>query len=66
MSEERVIDLEIKIAHQEVAIEELQKALYDHHVIIEKLEKSLKKITERLDGAVGNDIGPGNQKPPHY
>ena len=61
-------DLEIKYSHHEVAIEELQKVVFEQHKTIEKLEKSLKRLTDRFDGVTGgaNEIGPGNEKPPHY
>jgi uncharacterized coiled-coil protein SlyX len=66
MDELRVVELESKVSHHEIAIEELQKTLYEQHLIVEKLEKSLKQFTGRLDEALGPDVGPGNQKPPHY
>jgi SlyX protein len=66
VNEQRLIDLEIKISHQEIAIEELQQTVFDQHSIIAKLEKSVKDLTDRIDGATGKDIGPGNEKPPHY
>lgn len=66
MNEERVIDLEIKVAHQELAIEELQKTLFEQHLAIERFEKTLKQVTSRLEEFLGPEIGPGNQKPPHY
>lgn len=61
-------DLEIKFSHHEVAIEELQKVVFEQHKTIEKLEKTLKRLTDRFDGVAGgaNEIGPGNEKPPHY
>ena len=61
-------DLEIKYSHHEVAIEELQKVVFEQHKTIEKLEKTLKRLTDRFDGVTSgaNEIGPGNEKPPHY
>lgn len=67
MDEQRLIDLEIKITHQDVLIEELQQALYEHHSLIEKLQKNVTELKERFEGAMaGEEIGPHNQKPPHY
>jgi SlyX protein len=66
MSEQRLIELETKFSHQESIVEELQKALYDQYKFIENLEKKLKLLTERFDGAAKPDIGPGDEKPPHY
>lgn len=68
MSEERLIELETKAAHQEVAIEELLQAVHAQYLLIDKLEKNLKLLTERFDGvnSGGQEIGPGDEKPPHY
>ena len=63
-----LIELETKIAHQEIAIEELKQTTFEQHRAIETLEKELKRLKDRLDaGDVGStNIGPGNDKPPHY
>lgn len=68
VSEQRLIELETKFSHQESAIEELQKALYEQYTKIEKLEKNLKTLTERFDGTGAGkpEVGPANEKPPHY
>jgi SlyX protein len=66
MNEQRLIDLEIKISHQEVAIDELQTTVFEQHSAIARLEKTLKDITDRLEGVTGKEVGPGNEKPPHY
>lgn len=67
MDEERLTDLETKFSHQEKALDELQNALYDQALTIEKLEKALKLLKERFDGETSgaNQIA-GNEKPPHY
>jgi len=68
MNESRIIDLETKITHQELAIEELQKVTHEQYLMIEKLEKNLKVLIERLKAISANEnpIGPANEKPPHY
>jgi uncharacterized coiled-coil protein SlyX len=64
---EPLIDLETKISHQEVAIDELKQTVFEQHIAIEKLEKELKRLNDRLSGIdSGPVIGPGNDKPPHY
>ena len=68
MKEERLIDLETKFSHQEKAIEVLQQVTYEQHRKIEELEAKLARLTSRFD-AVDTDaqnIGPTNEKPPHY
>ncbi len=64
--EDRMIELEIKISHQEVLIEQLQEGLFEQQSLMAKLEKSLKNLTERLDVAGASEVGPANEKPPHY
>ncbi len=63
-----MIDLETKLSHQELIIEELQQALLEHHTALSKLEKNLKSLNDRFEVAVGGgpEIGPANEKPPHY
>lgn len=64
--ENRWIELESKIAHQELAIEQLQASLFEYHQTVERMEKSLKQLVSRVEHSLGPEIGPGNQKPPHY
>ncbi|RYZ64253.1 MAG: SlyX family protein [Proteobacteria bacterium] len=67
-TEQRLIDFEQKISHQEFEIDELKTALHEQQLVIAALEKSLKTLTERFNEAVGGGqpVGPGNDKPPHY
>lgn len=64
--DQNLIELQIKISHQEVAIESLQQAVHEQQMVIAKLEKSLKSLTERFESREAPEIGPGNVKPPHY
>lgn len=66
MNEDRLIELETKYAHHEVAVEELQKVCYEQHLSLEKLSKDFKRLSDRLDALMNTDVGPGDQKPPHY
>lgn len=68
MSETRFIELEMKISHQEMAIEELQKVTFEQYRMIERLEKNLKLLTEQFKSFKSNEnpIGPADEKPPHY
>ncbi|KYG67262.1 SlyX protein [Bdellovibrio bacteriovorus] len=67
MTEERLIDIETKIAHQEHLLEELSQVLYEQQKTIDHLEKRLIQLSKKIeDGPDGGDIGPANQKPPHY
>ncbi|MFV8259134.1 SlyX family protein [Bdellovibrio bacteriovorus] len=68
MSEDRFVDLEIKLTHQEQKLEELHQVLYEQQKTIDKLETLLQGLTSRLKellGSEGDEIR-GNEKPPHY
>ena len=62
-----LIELETKISHQEIAIDELKQTVFDQHIAIEKLVKDFKRLSDRIEGIDGgHTVGPGNDKPPHY
>jgi SlyX protein len=65
MSEQRLVDLETKFSYQDHLIEELRQIVQAQYLAIEKLEKSVKALTNRLD-ADGNNIRAAHEKPPHY
>lgn len=68
MSDQKLIDLEIQLSHHEREIEELQKTVFLQQVSLDKLEKKVKLLSEQLQGSLssGQEIGPANEKPPHY
>ena len=67
MNDPRLIDLETKFSHHDIAIEELQQTMQAQHLAIEKLEKTLKLLTDRFKG-VDKEMAtaPAHEKPPHY
>lgn len=60
--EERLIEIEIKIANQENLLEELNSVIYEQQKTIDRLERIIKE----LEKANSLEIGPQNVKPPHY
>lgn len=68
MNEERIIEIETKIAHQEFLMDQLSKVLYEQQSKIDQLENAITSLVKRLqEGAdSGLEIGPANEKPPHY
>ena len=68
VAEQRLIDLEVKISLQEVAIETLQQTVFEQHREIGKLQDALSRHIRRFEAAAsgGLDIGPADEKPPHY
>ena len=68
MSDEtRVIELEIALAHQTHTVEELSSEMAVQNQRIERLEKTLKALVQRLlDLEESATPGPEITKPPHY
>lgn len=64
MSEQRLIDLEIKISHQEQTVDTLQQLIYEQQKAIARLESRVERLGKRIEGEL--DIGSGDEKPPHY
>ena len=68
LAEQRLILIETKLAHQEILIEELNGVIRTQQETIDRIEAAMrtffKKFSEASGG--GGDIGPGNEKPPHY
>lgn len=60
--EERLIDIEMKIAIQEKLLEELNLVIFEQQKQIDHLETLLR---EQLRSKAP-EIGPHNVKPPHY
>jgi SlyX protein len=61
----RFIDIEIKLAHQEHLVESLNERIYEQQQQIDKLENLIAAMAERIrtrDSAQA----PINERPPHY
>jgi SlyX protein len=68
MDEQRIIDLEIKIAHQELLLSDLNQVITKQQTTIDELQSALKGFLKRYQELHGDDgIGaPEITKPPHY
>jgi len=68
MDDQRLIDIETKLAYQEDLIQELNKTVHSQHLKISKLEESIRSLTLRYNSlAEHNDSEyPIDEKPPHY
>lgn len=64
MDENRLIDIETKLLHQEVMLEDLHQVLYKQQATIDFLEKKLQKMEEQFEAS--NEIRAAGEKPPHY
>lgn len=68
VDENRLIDIETKLAHQEHSLAELNSALTNQQKQLTILEDLCESLVERVrsipDG--GSDGDPGDERPPHY
>ena len=68
MSEDRLIDIESKLAHQDQLLMELNEVLTAQQGRIMQLEQLSTSLIERvraIDDATPGD-GPADERPPHY
>ncbi len=70
MDDEKIIELEMKLAHQDQMLIELNAALTDQQQSIMTLERLCASISERLN-SLGEGEGdapssPQDERPPHY
>ena len=68
MNENRLIDIETKLAHQEHLLDELNSALTDQQARISDLEELTRHLLERLRsvGEGGTAASADDERPPHY
>jgi SlyX protein len=64
--EERFVDIEIKLAHQEDLVETLNRTVYEQGRRIDQLEAMVKQLAERLRTLQDAGQQPLNERPPHY
>ncbi len=69
MSEERLINIETKIAFQEDMSEELNKTIYLQQNRLERLEATCEALARHI-AALAESVNEGkaaaNERPPHY
>lgn len=61
--DERIIELEIRIAHQDQVIEALDEVVRAFTARVELLEQQLQALR---DAAGALPLGPADEPPPHY
>ena len=66
--EDRVTELEIKVAHMEDYLDALNNSLIRQQAHIEALEARIEVLNDRLRASAGLqvDTGAEAEKPPHY
>lgn len=69
MNEQRLVEIETKIAYQEKTIKDLNDELYTQQQEVEQLkivcDALLKRVKELSEAVQGIDA-PADEKPPHY
>ena len=68
MSEERFIELESRLAHQDQMLHELNDVVTDQQAKLMQLEELCRALTDRVrsmgEGLAAGD--PADERPPHY
>jgi SlyX protein len=65
MDDERVMDLEIKLAYQEKLIRELDALVRTFGAKLDETSRELKELKQGLKSPEA-PTGPANERPPHY
>jgi len=63
--EEAMIELETKLAYQEHAIAELNDVILSLRRDLERVTRDVEQMRDRVENGQP-DIGPANDKPPHW
>jgi SlyX protein len=68
MNEERLVEIEIKIARQEDLVETLNQLVYQQQKKIAELEAMCAALARHLRdmSGQGSEAGAPHEKPPHY
>ena len=68
MSEDRLIDIESKLAHQEQLLIELNEVLTEQQARVMQLEQLSTSLIERVRaiGEAAAEGAPTDERPPHY
>lgn len=70
--EERITQLELKVAFQDDTIEQLNKALCDQQQQLQQLSTTVNVLTEKLKELISDKpdqpshFSPDTERPPHY
>jgi SlyX protein len=68
-NEERLVDIEIKLSHQEDLVDSLNQLVYEQQTRIDLLDKrceALIRQVRELADSVGSRGGAVDERPPHY
>ncbi|MFL9880065.1 SlyX family protein [Herbaspirillum rhizosphaerae] len=69
IDEERLIDIELKLTHQEDTVDTLNKIVYEQQKKIDELEKLLTTLARQVKdtaNSISEQRSIENERPPHY
>ena len=66
MSEERVTELEVKLAFAEDLLETLNQTVFRQQAQIERLQREVRELRDTLQGLPGEQRSLRDELPPHY
>ncbi len=64
--EERFVDIELKLVHQEDLVESLNQMVYQQSRRIDQLEKMVNQLADHIRSNAQSGPGMINDRPPHY
>ena len=64
----RLTEIEIKIAHMEQSLAELSDVLYQQQSLLDRLERRFDELRQGIEASTDGrgDNNPADEKPPHY
>ncbi len=65
-TEQRIDELEMRVAHQDKTIAELNDIVTAQWKKLEMMERQLRRLGEELEAMDSQDAPAAHQKPPHY
>ena len=68
MSDDRLMDIETKLAFQEHTVEELNKVVIEQQKEIDRLKNAVEYLLDKMELLVDTNMerAPADDKPPHY
>ncbi len=63
--EDRIVELEVRVAYQDKVIADLDEVIRAFTLRVEALERELAELKHSVKEG-SPDIGPADDKPPHY
>lgn len=68
MTDDRLVEIESRLAHQERLLEELNDAVAAQQASVLRLEETCRALTDRVRAMHDTLAGPGpaDERPPHY